>query len=158
MEKAGIERDRCCTDILCLGLFWAFIGAMVYATWYGFHNGQVNKLTAPIDGALNFCGFDNTASGGEDMTGFPKMMLTTFKVQETTGILKSGVCLSTCPAAKGKDLVEGTDCKSNGNFKCSEHKTYLTNDVFDFCLPASAAALKPDEKAGYDAVIKQLKE
>ena len=39
MEKAGIERERCCTDILCLVIFWAFIGAMVYATAYGFKNG-----------------------------------------------------------------------------------------------------------------------
>jgi len=39
MESAGITRDRCCTDILCLGLFWAFIGAMVYATIYGYSHG-----------------------------------------------------------------------------------------------------------------------
>ena len=35
VPKAGIERDRSCTDIPCLLLYWAFIGAMGYATWYG---------------------------------------------------------------------------------------------------------------------------
>lgn len=154
MEKAGIERERCCTDIFCLVIFWAFIGAMCYGTWFGFHNGQVSKLTAPIDGALNFCGFDNTATGGVDMKGYPKMMLTSFDATKTLGILKSGVCLKTCPKEKGKTLVDGTDCKSNKNYECGKHESYVTRDAFDFCLPASADALKPAEKDGYDYLIK----
>jgi len=39
VENAGINRDRGCTDILCLLLLWAFIGAMGYATVYGYQNG-----------------------------------------------------------------------------------------------------------------------
>lgn len=36
VKENGIQRDRGCTDILCLLLFWAFIGAMVFATNYGY--------------------------------------------------------------------------------------------------------------------------
>jgi hypothetical protein len=35
----GIAKDRCCTDIICLVLFFIFIGAMGYATMYGYKNG-----------------------------------------------------------------------------------------------------------------------
>lgn len=149
--KAGINRDRCCTDILCLGLFWAFLGAMCYATFYGFHNGQVNKLTAPIDGDLHFCGFD---AGYEK---FPKMMLTSFDPSKLTDILTSGVCLKTCPTKADEDLVEDDTCKGNAKYRCDHHKTYETIDAFDFCLPKNKDALKPEEAKAYDYLINELK-
>jgi hypothetical protein len=51
LECDGMKREgRGCTDILCLIVFLAFIGAMGYATFYGFHNGDIERLIAPIAG------------------------------------------------------------------------------------------------------------
>ena len=60
----GIQRSRGCTDCLCVLIFFAFITAMGACTVYGFKNGQVNRLTAPIDANNNFCGFGK-------MKGYP---------------------------------------------------------------------------------------
>ena len=49
--KDGMNKDdRACTDILCLIVFLAFIGAMGYATMYGFKHGDIEKLIGPIAG------------------------------------------------------------------------------------------------------------
>lgn len=49
VESGGLKREgRACTDILCLIVFLAFIGAMGYATFYGFHHGDIERLLAPI--------------------------------------------------------------------------------------------------------------
>lgn len=97
VANCGINRDRGCTDIFCLLFFWAFIGAMGYATVFGYKNGQVNKLTAPVDGGLNFCGFG-------EMDGYPKMLLTSFELSSGGEILRSGVCVKECPLEGNKDL------------------------------------------------------
>ena len=146
MEKDGIEKERCCTDIFCLVLFWGFIGAMCYATLYGYNNGEVNKLTAPIDGGLNFCGFG-------DYKDYKKMMLTNFHPVEMLDILKSGVCIKACPTEKDKDLTNDVDCKDNEKIKCDARKTYETTDLFDFCMPTGEDTLNEDEKEGYGKLL-----
>ena len=99
-------------------------------------------MTAPIDGGHNFCGFG-------DMKGYNKMILTDFKPSHATGILKSGVCIKSCPQEKDKEFKDGVDCKSNSKVKCDKRKSYITRDAFDFCLPVSKDALEKDEQAGY---------
>lgn len=149
VKEAGINRDRGCTDIICLLLFWAFIGAMGYITVYGYKNGQVQKLTAPIDAGQNFCGFGA-------MKGFDKMILTDFKLSSGTSILKSGVCIKECPTKGGVALKEGTNCKSNSKVKCEKSRSYETYDAFDFCLPTGKEALTADEQKGYEYVMTML--
>lgn len=82
------------------------------------------------------------------------MILTSFDVTKTIGILKSGVCLKACPTEKDKNLV---DCKSNANYKCEDHKSYPTKDVFDFCLPTSKEDLPKADQEGFDYLQKWLK-
>lgn len=45
----GIKRDRSCTDILCLVIFWVFVASMIWLTSYGLKHGQYDKLMAPLD-------------------------------------------------------------------------------------------------------------
>jgi len=145
--EGGIEKNRCCTDIPCLVLFWAFMAAMVYATSYGYKNGQYHRLTAPLDASNNFCGFDAYAQ-------YPKMMVTDFSVHgvgSAYDILKSGVCIKTCPDESNKALVDGTDCSSNAKVACNARTTYKSIDVFDFCIPAGKDALSDAEWAVYEA-------
>jgi hypothetical protein len=55
-----IQKSRGCTDFYCVAIYWAFLGVMIYATYYGYTHGKVDKLVAPIDAAKDFCGFDGT--------------------------------------------------------------------------------------------------
>jgi len=48
--RSGVKRDRGCTDILCLLLFFAFIGAMTYCCILGLKDGHTSKIIAPVDG------------------------------------------------------------------------------------------------------------
>lgn len=84
----GIVRERSCTDVLCLVIFWAYIGGMIYMALYGYENGAYDKLMAPIDADNNFCGYGPNS-------GFPHMMLTDFT--NPLNILRSGVCVDKCP-------------------------------------------------------------
>jgi hypothetical protein len=115
--KSGIENglvmNRGCTDFLCLIIFAAFLGSMGFLTFYGQKNGDVSMLLAPLDGDLNFCGESRIPYGGADMTGFPKLYITSF-----TGGLKeifgSAVCVEECPS------------KGMTDFKCVELKDKST--------------------------------
>ena len=53
----GMNRDRGCTDILFLIVWFAFLGSLGYLTNLGFTEGSVAKLVAPLDGELSFCGW-----------------------------------------------------------------------------------------------------
>lgn len=134
VKNAGINKDRGCTDIICLLLFWAFIGAMGFATVHGLKNGKVDKLTAPIDAGQNFCGFG-------PMEGYKKMILTDFMASSGPSILNSGVCIKECPQKSGIEFKDGANCKSNAKVKCDKRKSYATRDAFDFCLPTGKDAL-----------------
>jgi len=124
---------------------------MGYATYFGYKHGKVNKLTSPIDGGLNFCGFG-------EMEGYDKMILTDFKVTLGPNILRSGVCIKECPHEGGIELKEGVNCKSNSNVKCKKKKTYKTRDAFDFCLPMDKGALSAESAEGYDYLMKMLED
>jgi hypothetical protein len=63
---------------------------MCYAVYYGFHNGKIDKLIAPIDADENFCGFG-------EMKGYSKMLFRDYKVETTIDIIKSGICVKECP-------------------------------------------------------------
>jgi len=55
-EDGMNRKQRRCQDIICLIIYIAFVGAMIFGSVYGFIHGNVNKLLAPLDGAGNFCG------------------------------------------------------------------------------------------------------
>lgn len=123
--------------------------AMFAATVHGYKNGQVNKLTAPIDADNNFCGFDK-------MEGYPKMMLTRFYADKPIQSLKSGVCLKECPSNSSITLVNNKNCKDNSEVRCTDRAAYTTKDLMDFCLPWSKDALNLSEREGYRVLLEEL--
>lgn len=47
--NSGImNKSRGCTDILCLAVFLTFVGSLGYLTYYSYHNGDVQKILAPV--------------------------------------------------------------------------------------------------------------
>lgn len=157
LTDEGINRDRGCTDILCLIIYIAFIGAMIYATIFGYTNGNVKKLTAPIDADNNFCGFGDNA-------GFDSMVLSSYEISKVYGILSAGICVKECPT-KATVWTEGTNIKCPAKFKaapdCSgftKKKTYDSYDAFGICIPKSTSGLTEKEQAGLALVKKQFTE
>ena len=47
--QSGLVKERKCTDIICLGVFIAFIFAMISFASYGFAEGDVKKYLAPVN-------------------------------------------------------------------------------------------------------------
>jgi len=144
----GIQRSRGCTDCLCVIVFFAFLAGMGACTMYGFKNGQVNRITAPIDANNNFCGFGK-------MKGYPQMFITKWSAGDLVAIFKSGVCVKGCPVDKKHKFVEDKNCNSpsKGSTPCKLiKKSYSTVNVGDYCLPSSTDFLSAAEKKGYAAV------
>jgi hypothetical protein len=59
---------------------------MGYLTYYGFKNGNISKLVAPLDADSNFCGQDN-------FTGYDYLYLTNLNTVDLPTIFSSGVCV-----------------------------------------------------------------
>jgi hypothetical protein len=61
--EGGLNRNRGCTDIICAVIFLAFLGSLGYLTYYSYHNGDVNRILAPVyydkDGAPKLCGAES---------------------------------------------------------------------------------------------------
>lgn len=149
--KNGIVKERKCTDVLCLLVFAAFLGAMGFCTYYGLQHGNIEKLISPLDGDKNFCG---SQPGYED---YPRLYITDFGFATPNQIFASAVCVKKCPQ-KGDTAL---DCKPTGSVKkCDDKKIianlYNTRNVMDYCFPASVSALPDNFKDGWKAALKSF--
>ena len=104
---------------------------MGYLTYFAYANGDVNKLTAPLDAANNFCGVD-------DYIDYPFLYLTDLDDINLNEIFTSGICVSTCPETT--DISEPIDCMPNdviGSCEVDPSKHYASRNYGEFCLPAN---------------------
>lgn len=128
------------------------MGAVGYAGFYGYKHGDVNRLTAPIDGDFRFCGSD------EHVKEFQKLYITDLSFHSNImDIFATGVCVRTCP---DKDVV-----LQAADFGATEKYTdatitgqYSTTSVMDFCLPDDVSSLNENIQKGLEALLTQLKE
>ena len=103
VQKGFIEPgERGCVDCWCLLILLAFVGAMGYLTAYAYQNGDVNKLTAPLDASNNFCGVG-------DYKDAPYLYLTDLNDLDVMNIFRSGVCVRSCPETESEPI----DCMVN---------------------------------------------
>lgn len=49
-------------------------------------------------------------------------------------------------------------CKDNDKYKCTDAKSSKTLEFLNICLPMNKNALDAEEKAGYDALMKYIKD
>jgi hypothetical protein len=143
----GLKMDRGCTDILCLIIWFAFLGFMGYLTYYGFHNGNINKLLAPINGDGVLCG------EASQFKQFKYLYLTDFRVENIDQIFKTGICVNECPSStKDKLLCEDT----KDVVDCDDPKKVHVYDSFqllNFCIP-NVSTLRPETKATWEKAYK----
>ena len=89
----GLKEDRGCTDILCLLVWIAFLGSVVFLAVYGAKTGNIPKLIAPVNGDLQLCG------AASDFKTYKYLYFTNFQVQNIKNLFTSGVCVDECPSA-----------------------------------------------------------
>lgn len=144
-----MQKSRGCTDFYCVAIYWAFLGVMIYATYYGYQHGKVDKLVAPIDAAEDFCGFTSVTGkpGQKDMKDYPKMVFTNLVDTSVNKILTSGVCVKECPEDAKYVFENGKNCMANKDVDCPS-RSYETIDFLGYCLPSDKDALTPEEKKG----------
>lgn len=114
---------------------------MGFCTLYGYKNGNISTLIAPLDGDLNFCGInrvgiDTVDIKGKDMTKFPKLYFTEISLNLKTSF-KRAVCVKECPQkSAGKlecfDLTSKTNCDI-----LSSDQYYNSRDILGICFPQS---------------------
>ena len=80
-------------------IFIAYVGAMGFITVYGFMNGDITKLLAPIDGDNHFCGIKN--DDGHDLTEYPNLYIGNLEVLTAQAAFENGVCVKKCPVSHG---------------------------------------------------------
>ena len=154
-----MNRDRGCTDIPFLLIWFAFLASLGYLTNLGFKEGSVTKLLAPIDGQKSFCGWKNESrpadlGGPYDYTDYPKLLITDWGTINPLNIFDSGVCVRECPTGKDGFVL---DCKTTDAVKdCNSDdlkKEFIEMvDILNLCVPTTV----PEEaKPTFDAVIAQ---
>lgn len=101
-----IERNRNCTDILCLLIFLVFTGGTFYIAHYSFNNGDPVRLTTPYDP-------DHKACGVDERKDYPLI----YFVSPTPNTLWRTVCVKSCPISNSSTL----ECFPNSVVKnCSK--------------------------------------
>lgn len=83
-------------------VFLGVLGAMVGLTFYSYKHGNVKRLLAPVDGALQICGY------APEYEGYDKLYLTDLDQADLAGLFKYGVCVKSCPQSTTKIVCQPT--------------------------------------------------
>ncbi|KAL5277407.1 SLC44A5 family protein [Megaselia abdita] len=109
--KGPLSR-RSCTDIPCLIIFLAFLGAWGYIASYAFKNGDLDKLLKPTDSLNRKCGIDSSVTN-EPYLFFFDLGKCIDPLVPITGCPTPQVCVRQCPSEsffyeqeKGKSFDE----------------------------------------------------
>jgi len=151
--KDGPVKERRVTDLLCLVVFLAFLGAMMACTLYGFKKGDVQRYISPLDRDGKFCGND------KEFISYPKLYLTELSGTATT-IFNSGVCVKECPKLK----TSSVDCGANDKdtqFCAKESvksKIYKSRAVMGYCMPDldELKSDRPEDSKKWEAALKEF--
>ncbi len=96
LEKGPLPQRKC-TNLLCLIVFIAAVGAVLYMSIDGYVRGNPDEMLAPVSGAGQLCGYNIPAIG--DATGYPKLYIPnlTAAAASPSNLFEYGVCVSACP-------------------------------------------------------------
>jgi len=137
----GPMKDRKCTDICCCMIFVAFLGTIGFMGVYGYLNGEVSKLIAPVDANGRICGF----SAGVEK--YPALYVAdiAWALKYPTSvdqIFKFSTCVETCPATATSTVNCVNTININKNSLTAvcpptspDYKVYSTKNYFDYCIP-----------------------
>lgn len=129
----------------------------------GYFNGNTIKLTAPYDGAGNFCGVG-------DMEGYPNLMfdfeeLDPWSPPTPQDVFKKTVCVKECPEALEKDengkeepYTNLVECKPNDVITQCPNKKFLSYSMMKICVPKTVNNVTqiPPQLAYYKDMIQGI--
>uniref|UniRef100_A0AAG5D3B7 Choline transporter-like protein n=1 Tax=Anopheles atroparvus TaxID=41427 RepID=A0AAG5D3B7_ANOAO len=92
----GPLSKRSCTDLPCLFLFIAFLGAWGYVAYYAAHHGDLNRLLVPIDSDGRKCGIDSEVRDEPYLVFFNITECAKIDVP-ISGCPTTQVCVKECP-------------------------------------------------------------
>ena len=127
----GLAENRGCTDMICLIIFTAFTCSLVFATYWGFTNGNTHRITASISG-------DNLLCGAPDFLSKTHLYFTKIGPSDVTGLFDRGVCVDKCPSGvtEGTKLSAYTECTPTAAVPdCANAVAHNTVEVLTYCLP-----------------------
>jgi len=116
---------------------------------YGYVNGEVRTLLAPVDARGDLCGFT------KGVKEYPKLWIANFKgaAGNPTKMFTYGACVEKCPTGKNQPVK----CAPNNSVpNCGKaSSSYATIDTMNYCIP-KLDELSDEQKAGYEGLIKNF--
>ncbi|XP_028030025.1 CTL-like protein 2 isoform X3 [Bombyx mandarina] len=108
----GPIHNRSCTDVFWIILFLIFLGGWMYIGYYGYQNGNIEKLLAPMDSNGKRCGVDSGVINRKYLLFFN---LANCLRPETpiTGCPTPQVCVEECPQRTVKFIEQLTSANFN---------------------------------------------
>lgn len=120
---------------------------MVFFSIWGYMNGELAQLMAPVDGQGRMCGFD------EGVKDYPHLWIADINkaTLDPTNMFKYGVCSKECPTAQN----ETVSCVNTNvtNIKCSSpSNSYASLDMMNYCIPKFDDLTKA-QQGGWDLMM-----
>jgi len=100
-DGSGVAK-RGCTDVLCLLVFIAFLGAMGHVTHYAVKNGNPKRLTHGFDFGGKLCGVDAGVEASPFLYYCPNSVVGSIPLGLN---LKAPVCVSKCPTGDSETVT-----------------------------------------------------
>jgi hypothetical protein len=106
---------------------------MVFMAVWGYVNGEISTLLAPVDGDGRLCGVGNATSNATQ--GYPNLWIADISTAalHPTSMFKYAVCVKTCPTETG---VSVACVPTQEESTCADPLlAYPTTEVMNYCLP-----------------------
>jgi len=154
--ERGFNDDRGCTDIFCFLIFSAFLGSMLFLTFYANKHGNPDLMFASTDGDSYMCGFDReNVRLPREHADFDKTKLFISDLTFVNGkglsgikrIFKSSVCVKECP----KSDSSVTEYRTTSEVTGKALEGYKTHTLLNLCAP-NAEDLKSEFADGWKMV------
>ena len=144
----GPQPARRCTDCLCLIIFMAACGGVLYMSILGYVKGNPDEMLAPVSGGNQICGYG--VATGFDYLYIPNIAAA---AANPTNLFLYGVCIEKCPSSSSGSY----NCLATNQYPspdtCNNYPIYPTTIFGNYCIPdfnsmttevssAEAAALK----------------
>jgi len=140
---AGPVKKRCCTDIVCIPIFFAHIALFWLLTLMNAGTGDPMKLILPRDYKGGYCGIaaDGQWNSNMDLTNMKKLMWS-MNMDEAFGpVAKEMVCSAVGRAAVVQPGLDGSIAAANKVTE-AEFKAYCGLSEMPTLMDAAAAAQK----------------
>jgi len=126
-----IVKKRSCTDVLCILLFFGFLGGWAVVAFFGIQDGDINKVIYPTNSAGEVCG------RGEMMD---REVLLIFDLTQclnaavmVTGCPTQQICVNECPGSNFFPLMA---------LKAGEGEESIKARMRPFCQPVSDGVMR----------------